>query len=365
MGPRSHGAGGNRKDEPAFRRRRPLIRPGTPPGSLPEPAEGVEPPPIVVTAIGADGVREHTERTVEAAVAHVRPGDLVWLSVDGLDARVLAPLGRRFNVHPLAIEDALSVPQRLKAERYEDLFFLALRTIHSDPYLREEQVSIFFGPGWVLSVQEHPGQDLFAPVRETIRQARGRVLEAGADYLAYLLLDAVVDGFFPAIEAVTGRLEACEDEALGRPRPATLARIQLVRRDLLTLRRSIWPLREEVGLLQRDESGLISPATRVYLRDVYDHAVQALELVESLRESIASVMEIHLAGQNQRLNEVMKVLTVIATVFIPLTFIASIYGMNFQVMPELSWRYGYAWALGLMVVIAAAMATYFRRRGWW
>jgi magnesium transporter len=226
-------------------------------------------------------------------------------------------------------------------------------------------VSMFFGHDWVITLQERAGGDAFGSVRDAIRQGRGRVREAGADYLAYLLIDAVVDAYFPVIEAMSERMQTLEARAVEEASSDVLVDILAVRHQLLTLRRAVWPMREEIGILQRDESPLVTAETRTFLRDVHDHAIQALEIVESLRDTVVSMMEVHLSVQNQKLNEVMKVLTVIATLFIPLTFIASIYGMNFQHMPELSWRYGYAYALGLMAVTAVVMVAYFRRRGWW
>jgi magnesium transporter len=229
----------------------------------------------------------------------------------------------------------------------------------------EEQVSVFFGAGWLITVQERPDGDCFGAVREAIRHGRGRVRDAGADYLAYLLIDSVVDAYFPVIEQFGERIQRLEAAAIDDPSSVVLVQMQRMRHQLLTLRRAVWPMREEVVVLQRDESQLVTAETRLFLRDVYDHSVQALEIVESLRETAVSVMEVYLSVQNQRLNEVMKVLTVIATIFIPLTTIASVYGMNFKHMPELEWRYGYAWALGLMLASALGMIGYFKRRGWW
>jgi magnesium transporter len=217
-----------------------------------------------------------------------------------------------------------------------------------------------------VTIQERSDGDCFGAVREAIRQARGRVREAGADYLAYLLVDSVVDAYFPVLDALAERMHALEEEALGAAATeGTLLRLTRLRHDLVTVRRAVWPMREEVTVLQREESPLVTAETRVFLRDVYDHSVQALEIVESLRETAVSVMEVFLSVQNQRLNEVMKVLTVIATIFIPLTFIASIYGMNFKHMPELEWRWGYPAVLVLMLLTAGGMIAYFKRRGWW
>src|SRR5882762_3854778 len=301
--------------------------------------------------------------TRRSRVARVRPGTPPGTLVA---AGVLARLGERFGLHPLALEDVLNVPQRPKVERFDKHMFVVLRTMRlADGEVAEEQVSLFFGAGWLITVQERPDGDCFGVVREAIRQGRGRVREAGADYLAYLLIDSVVDAYFPVIEQFGERLQHLESAAIDDPNPIVLVQMQRLRHQLLTLRRAVWPTREEIGILQREESDLVAPETRIFLRDVYDHAVQALEIVESLRETAVSVMEVYLSVQNQRLNEVMKVLTVIATLFIPLTTIASIYGMNFKHMPELEWRYGYAWALGLMLVTAMAMLGFFKRKGWW
>jgi len=304
---------------------------------------------------------------VDDALAAVAPGGVTWINVDGLgDPGVLARLGERFGLHPLALEDVLNVPQRPKVERFDKHMFVVLRTMRlADGEVAEEQVSLFFGAGWLITVQERPDGDCFGVVREAIRQGRGRVREAGADYLAYLLIDSVVDAYFPVIEQFGERIQHLESAAIDDPSPIVLVQMQHLRHQLLTLRRAVWPMREEIGILQREESDLVAPETRIFLRDVYDHAVQALEIVESLRETAVSVMEVYLSVQNQRLNEIMKVLTVIATLFIPLTTIASIYGMNFRHMPELEWRYGYAWALGLMLVTAVAMLGFFKRKGWW
>ena len=358
---------GTRTLHPPLRawKRRPRIRVGTPPGTLVPPEGPQAPARISLIRFSRDSFDER-ETSLDEALAVVEPG-VTWINVDGLDATVLTRLGERFGLHPLALEDAMNVPQRPKAERYDKHYFLVLRSFRrQDDVLTEEQVSVFFGAGWVVTVQEAIQGDSFNAVRSALRHGRGRSREAGADYLAYLLVDAVVDAFFPVIEAISERMSQLEQNAVSVGAGTDcLIEIQQARHDLLTLRRAVWPVREEIGALVRDESGLVSAETRVFLRDAYDHAVQALELVESLRETATSVMEIYLSAQNQRLNEVMKVLTVISTLFIPLTFIASIYGMNFQFMPELHWRYGYLWAFGVMALVASGMVVFFKRRGWW
>jgi magnesium transporter len=347
------------------RRRRRLagVRPGTPPGTLAAPAT---PARITVISFDAAHAVEDVARDADEAIRLVRPGAVTWINVEGLgDPATLARLGERFGLHPLTLEDASNAPQRPKAERYDAYFFIVLRMIQGSIDVEEEQVSIFFGADWVLTVQERAGGDVFGSVRDAIRHGRGRVRTAAGDYLAYLLVDAVVDGYFPVLDALSDRADALQDDAIAHPTEATLVAIQRLRHDVLVLRRAVWPVREEIGILQRDESGLIAAETRVFLRDAYDHAVQALEIVEFLREGVASLMEVYLSAQNARLNQVMKVLTVIATLFIPLTFIASIYGMNFEVMPELRWRYGYFWAIGLMAICAMTMALYFKGKEWW
>ena len=348
------------------RRRVARVRPGTPPGTLL--AEDVATPSriSVLAWTRADATLEEVP-DVDAALARSAPGAITWINIDGLgDVGALAKLGEHFGLHPLALEDVLNVPQRPKVERYDKHMFVVMRTIRlADGVEHEEQISLFFGPDWLITVQERGDGDCFGPVRDAIRSGRGRVREAGADYVAYLLLDAVVDAYFPVIEHFGERMQTLETAAIEEPSEVVLVSMQRLRHSLLALRRTVWPMREEIGILVRDETALVTAETRVFLRDVYDHTVQALEIVESLRETAVSVMEVYLSVQNQRLNEVMKLLTVMATIFIPLTFIASIYGMNFKHMPELEWRYGYAWALGLMGLTASGLVVYFRRRGWW
>jgi magnesium transporter len=357
----------------ARHRRVARVRPGALPGTLVSPESG-EPPKISVIAFNRDTVVEREVATVDEAVAAAVPGGVTWINVDGLgDSAVLARLGEHFGLHSLALEDVLNVPQRPKVERYDKHLFIVMRMLRlergaGEPAradILEEQVSLFLGNDWLITVQERSDGDCFGGVRDAIRKRRGRVRDAGADYVAYLILDSVVDAYFPVIEDVADRMETLESEALGNPSEDVLVRLQRMRHDLLAMRRAVWPMREEMAIMQREETPVITAETRVFLRDVYDHTVQALEIVESLRETAVSVMEVYLSVQNQRLNEVMKVLTVIATLFIPLTFIASIYGMNFTHMPELQWKYGYAAALGLMAVVAGGLIGYFKKRGWW
>jgi magnesium transporter len=341
-------------------------RPGTARGTLAPAGSAAPPPRVTVMHYTTDNLFESEAKTVDECLERLGQPGVTWINVEGLDqADALTRLGERLHFHPLALEDVFHVPQRPKLEAYADHYLIVLRMLRCTPDIDEEQVSLFFGPSYVITVQERVDGDVFGDVRERIRASRGRLRVAGADHLTYALIDAVVDGYFPVLESLGERLEQLEDECVLESGRLLLPKILTLRRDLLTVRRAVWPMREMVVALGREESALITPDTRLFLRDCYDHALEALELVETDRETASSVMEIHLATQNQRLNEVMKVLTVIATLFIPLTFIASIYGMNFEHMPELKWRYGYAGVLGLMGAVAASLLYYFKRRGWW
>jgi magnesium transporter len=312
------------------------------------------------------GVTEREAASAEECLAALDQPGVTWINVDGLgQPEAITRIGERLHFHPLAVEDVFNVPQRPKVETYADHHLVILRMLRLTPQIEEEQVSLFFGASYVITVQERSGGDVFEGVRARVRAGRGRLRFAGPDYLAYALIDSVVDAYFPVIESMGERLDQLEDECITRQESLLLPHILTLRRDLLTVRRAVWPTREAVVGLHREESKLIAPETRVFLRDCYDHAVEALDIVETDRETAASVMEIYLATQNQRLNEVMKVLTVMATLFIPLTFIASIYGMNFEHMPELKWRYGYPAVLGLMGATTLGLVAYFKRRGWW
>ncbi len=351
------------------RRRMARVRPGASPGTL-LPPESAQPQETRVTILRytREVIEEREVKNPEECLESLHQPGVTWINIDGLGRpEILARLAEQLQFHPLAVEDAINAPQRPKVEAFTDHLMLILRMLRLAPEMQieEEQVSVFFGAGYLISLQERPGGDVFEPVRERIRQGRGRIRSAGPDYLAYALLDAVVDGYFPVLETLGERLDRLEDEVVAERTGLALPKIQKLRRDLLTLRRTLWPMREAVVALEREEHPLIASDTRVFLRDCYDHAVEALEIVEMDREAATAVMEIYLAAQNQRLNEVMKVLTVIATLFIPLTFIASIYGMNFEYMPELRWRWGYPVALGLMGAVAASLLYYFKRQGWW
>jgi magnesium transporter len=351
------------------RRRRPETI-GVPPGTLiADPSAGK--PVLHAIAYGPDGASEPPVASVADLAPLLGKWPVLWVNVDGLgDTAVLEQLGTLFGLHRLALEDVLNVAQRPKLERFADRIFLVARMPDvQDGRFCTEQLSAFFGSNFVLTFQERPG-DCFDLIRRRLREGKGRLRASGPDYLVYALLDSVVDAYFPVVEACSERLDELEDEILLRSQPDSVTAIHTVRRDLLTVRRSLWPLREAVASMGRDTDTLVAAETRIYLRDCYDHIVELIDLVENYRDIGAGLMEVYLSVVSNRMNEIMKVLTIIATIFIPLTFISSIYGMNFDRstspwnMPELGWVYGYPFAMGLMLVTAIALLFYFKRRGW-
>jgi len=290
-----------------------------------------------------------------------------WINIDGLhDIELLEKLGRGFELHPLILEDILSTGQRPKFEDYEKYIFIVLKMLsfsEETQSVEAEQVSLILGPNYVISFQERIG-DVFEHVRDRIRNAKGRIRKMGADYLAYTLLDATVDNYFVILERLGEKIESMEEEVVSDPTEKTIRQIHSLKREMISLRKSVWPLRELIGGLQKSESSLIKETTDVYLRDVYDHTIQIIDTIESFRDMVSGMLDIYLSSISNKMNAVMKVLTIIATLFIPLTFVAGIYGMNFKYMPELEWRWGYAAALLVMLVIAAIMLIYFRRKKW-
>jgi magnesium transporter len=295
---------------------------------------------------------------------------VAWVNVAGLgDEATLTKLGEIFSLHPLALADVVNVNQRAKVDSYPDHLFVVARMIEHDVEIQTDQLSLFLGTKYLVTFQERPG-DCFDPVREHIRAGRGRIRLGGTGYLAYALLDSVVDSYFPLLEGFGERLDLIEAQVFERPGQAAIQEIHAIKRDLLTLRRSIWPMRDMLNALLRDPNPYIAQEDRVYLQDAYDHAVQVMDLLETFRELGSNLMDVYLSSVSNRLNEVMKILTMFTAIFIPLSFIAGVYGMNFHVdrspwnMPELRWYYGYPFAWLLMIVVAAGLLVFFRRRGW-
>jgi magnesium transporter len=304
------------------------------------------------------------------ALAKLPPDTQGWLRIVGHDAAVLAELAEHLRVHPLVLEDMVNIGQRPKVEDHESYLFAVVDVITggADGVLEEEQVSLLLFERLVVSVQERPSA-LFRLVEERVRSDRGKMRTMGSDYLAYALIDAAVDHFFPLLERIAARVEEIEDVLLDSPGPETVHTLHQLRRDLLRVRRSTWPLRDMLGSLSRLDSPLVREGTRVWLRDVYDHAVQLIDITESFRETATGMVELYLSSLSNRMNQVMKVLTIISTIFIPLTFLAGIYGMNFNPeagplsMPELNWAFGYPVLLTVMAAIGGGMVWMFRRRG--
>jgi magnesium transporter len=293
-----------------------------------------------------------------------------WIDIVGLgDPETFSHLGETFGFHPLALEDAANLHQGPKFEDYGDTDFIVLRMPSLSPQLDLEQVSVFVGEHLLVTVQEKPG-DCFDPLRSRIRKNKGRVRRRGAAYLAYAILDAVVETFYPVVEHYTDRLEELESRVLANATENVVAEIHAIRHDLRVLRRAIGPTREMLSAMARVDTSDAQDDTHVFLRDCHDHTVQLLETLDTNREFASSLMDLHLSNMSMRMNEVMKVLTVIATIFIPLGFIAGVYGMNFDAdasrwnMPELRWIYGYPFALGVMALTAGGLAYWFRSKGW-
>jgi magnesium transporter len=304
----------------------------------------------------------------EDCIPYLDSESVSWVDVQGFgNEETMHRLGKVFNLHPLVLEDVVNVPQRPKIEEYNDQLVIIAQMVIPKPGgmgFWSEQVSLILGKFYLLTVQEEPEHDCFGPVRNRIRAAKGSIRDRKADYLAYALIDGIIDGFFPVLEDYGERIEALENEVVSFATPQTLEKIHQVRRELLMLRRAIWPQREAINSLIRDANPLISPDIQIYLRDCYDHAIQVLDMVETYRELASSLMDVYLSSISNRMNEVMKVLTVFSTLFMPITFIVGVYGMNFKYMPELNWRWGYLSTWILMLSIEAALAFFFWRRGW-
>ncbi len=292
---------------------------------------------------------------------------VTWLDLSGVhDLELLQRVGDCFGLHPLVLEDIANTNQRPKLELYDGYAFIVMKMLALGPEekLAAEQVAFILGPNYVLSFREGVCGDLFEGVRERLRKGRGRLRSEQADYLAYSLMDTIVDNYFVVFERLGELLELLEDEIVARPTNHTVRRIHGLKRDMIYVRRAVWPLREVLAALQRGDSPLIRHSTMLYLRDVYDHTIQAMDSVDTFRDMLSSMLDVYLTSLSNRMNEVMKFLTIIGTIFIPLTFIAGVYGMNFHFMPELSWKWGYAWALCLMLTVAGTMLAYFRRKRW-
>ena len=353
----------------------PKRKPGLAPGALVY--EGNRPASAVKVHLfdyDAQALEESILSDADGCGAYRARPTVTWLDIDGVhDINIVDKIGRAYDIHPLTLEDVVHTRQRPKMEEYPEYVYVVLQMLHYDHVACEldaEQVSLILGPGYVLSFQEAKEGDVFEPIRMRLRENHGRIRRSGADYLAYALIDLIVDYYLEVLGGLGEHIEDLEDAVAEDPQPQHLQQISTLRQYVRILRRSIWPLRDVMTRLERSSVPFISPETSVYFRDVYDHALSTMELIDSSREMLASMVELYQSTVSFKMNEVMKVLTIISTFFLPLSFIAGLYGMNFDPeaspwnMPELGWAYGYPVALGLMGGVAMVMFVYFRRKGW-
>jgi magnesium transporter len=323
----------------------------------------------VITLIGYNesGCEEKKITSPEELKEQLRNKNNLWINIDGIsDTDLIQKVGEIFNLHPLMLEDIVNTSQRPKYEDFGDYVYIVLKMIYFDSKTKDiqaEQVSLVLGDNYCLTFQEQEG-DIFDPIRDRLKNNKGRVRKSGVDYLIYSLIDAVVDNYFVILERLGDHIEGMETELITEPDTKTLSTIYSLKRDAVFLRRSVWPLREVVSALERNDSKIIKKTTLVYLRDVYDHTIQVIDTIETFRDMLSGMLDIYLSSVSNRMNEVMKVLTIIATIFIPLTFIAGIYGMNFKNMPELNSPLGYPVVLGLMGIIFIGMIIYFKKKKW-
>ncbi|MFN9599393.1 MAG: magnesium/cobalt transporter CorA [Dolichospermum sp.] len=346
---------------------------GTPPGTIIVDENAEEPIIFLIDYNQTDLIRKQISYP-EECINYLDTESVSWVDVQGLGNKdILHRLGQSFDLHPLVLEDIVNMVERPKIEDYEDQLVIIAHMVvpnNNNGSFYSEQVSLVLGKYYVLTIQEEPEHDCFDGVRMRIDKGKGIIRRQGSDYLAYSLLDAIIDGFFPVLELYGERIDELEEEVIVNPNQKTLQKIYQVRRELLQLRRAIWPQRDAINSLIRDGSELISDEVRIYLRDCYDHAVQVMDIVETYRELVAGLMDVYLSAISNKMNEIMKLLTVVSSIFIPLTFIAGVYGMNFNTeksphnMPELNWYWGYPLCLGVMALVAISLLYFFWRRGW-
>ena len=324
---------------------------------------------VRITVINYDEAHfeEKEAKDIEETFAFKEKPAITWINIDGLQrVDIIEKLGSHLNLHPLVLEDIANTEQRPKMDDYTDYLYIVLKMLRYDSQetdIVSEQVSLILGSNWVVSYQESEG-DVFGPIRERLRTAKGRIRKMGADYLMYALMDAIVDNYFVVLEKMGEKIEDVEEDLIANPEPSTLKNINDLKRQIISLRKSVWPLREVIARLERWESKLINKTTAIYFKDVYDHTIQVIDSIETFRDMLSGMLDIYLSSLSNRMNEVMKVLTIIATIFIPLTLVADIYGMNFKDMPELGSPWGYPLVLAGMLAIGIVMLLYFRRKKW-
>ncbi len=342
---------------------------GLPPGTLVHIGERKpEKTKIAIIDYDESSFREKEAETADECIVSKEKSAVTWINVEGVhDGALLQKLGECYGFHPLVLEDVMNTEQRPKLEDYSDYLYVVLKMLSWQDKGAEvvtEQLSLIVGPNFVFSFQEGIEGDVFSSVRDRIRTNKGRLRRMGADHLAYSLIDAVVDNYFVVLERLGEKIESLEEGVVSNPAAQTLQEIHRLKRQMIFLRRAVWPLREAISAMERGESLLIREDTRIYLRDVYDHTVQIMDTVETFRDMVSGMLDIYLSSLSNRMNAVMKVLTIIATIFMPLTFLAGIYGMNFKYMPELEWRWGYPMVWILVLLITLSMLLYFKKKKW-
>ena len=313
-------------------------------------------------------LREETLHKIEECFLLKDRPTVTWINIEGInDVSLIEKLGACYGIHPLTLEDILNTDQRPKADDMENYIFIVLKMLHYNDQgtdIVSEQVSLILGNNFIFTFQEGIKGDVFEPLRQRIRGSKGKIRKMGADYLAYAMLDGIVDNYFAVLEQLGEQIELLEEEVVTEPNPETLKKIHYFKREMLYIRRCVWPLREVMASIAKRESDLIKESTEIFLRDVYDHVVQIIDTIETFREMLSSMLDIYLSSISNRMNQVMKVLTIIATIFIPLTFLAGLYGMNFKYMPELEWHWGYPGVLAIMLSATCFMLYFFRKRKW-
>jgi magnesium transporter len=344
------------------------VKAGLPPGSLVHigetPADAVA---ITLLGYSQTAFREEQYRQLDECLPHITHDGITWVNVEGVhDVEVIRRLGECNKLHPLVLEDIVNTVQRPKIEDYGAYLFIVLRMLKptGNDEFTSEQLSIILGPDYIFTFQEGIEGDVFDTVRERIRNAKGKIRGMGADYLAYALIDAVVDGYFSVLEGLGERIVNVEEDLALTPDRTTLQVINGMKKEIIFLRKAVWPLREAISFLERGDSDLLSDATRLYFRDVYDHTVQVIDTVETYRDLLSGMLDLYLSSISNRTNEVMKFLTVIGTIFMPLTFLVGVYGMNFKHMPELEWPFGYYALWVVMLAMSLAMVMLFHRKRW-
>lgn len=324
---------------------------------------------VTLTLIDYDEAhfQERELKDVKECIVFKESPSVTWINVEGLhQVEITEKLGECYGLHPLVLEDILNTDQRPKIEDYKDYLYIVLKMLHEkeNEGTVAEQISLVLGPNFVISFQEGIEGDVFNSIRDKIKNNKGRIKSMGADYLAYSLVDAIVDNYFAILEKTGERIEDLEDDLLAHPTAETQHEIHKLKREMIFLRKAVWPLREVINVMERGESPLITAPARIYLRDVYDHTIQVIDAIEASRDIVSGMLDIYLSSISNKMNEIMKFLTIIGTIFIPLTFIVGVYGMNFDFMPELKWRWGYFSVVAFMLAIAVFMLGYFKKKKW-